>query len=62
MDVRSMKEGEVKKKKDSRDAMRKPKVLSALGRGRSQRGQSCLLDPHITLCIRYTFRLDLLLK
>ena len=42
--------------------MRKPKVLSALGRGRSQRGQSCLLDPHITLCIRYTFRLDLLLK
>ena len=62
MDVRSMKEGEVKKKKDSGDAMRKPKVLSALGRGKSQRGQSCLLDPPIMLYIRYTFRLDLLLK
>ena len=62
MDVRGMREGEVRKKNDSGDATREPKVLSAFGRSKSQRRPSGLLEPHITLYIRYTFRLDWLLK
>ena len=52
MDVRGMREGEVRKKNDSGDATREPKVLSAFGRSKSQRRPSCLLEPHITLYIR----------